>query len=183
MKVLITGVVLFLLSFTQGLAADRQFSEGATPRVGSKADFQKFASDVEGKKGRMIKIAGRMIGFDPTEEGTVILAEWLPYPADLNLEDGPKDHDVDTGLRFALRYPGDTHDPQFLWKGNKFIMEGTVEGERNFVVNLFGTHKMLPYVMARCIHVWETGETEEFDQPDIQFKGPHIARTFCVGKQ
>ena len=182
MKVLITVAVWCLLSYTQGLAADTMFPEDATPRVGTKADFQEFASDVEGKKGQMIKLAGRMIGFDPTDEGTVILAEWLPYPTDLDLEDGPKDHDVDTGLRFALRYPGETHDPQFKWKGNKFILEGTIEGERKVVVNLFGTNKTLPYIMVRCIHVWETGETEEFDQPDVQFKGPHIARTFCVGK-
>ena len=182
MKILMAVVILCLLSFSQALSADPMFPEDSTPRVATKEDFQKFASGVEGNKGKMVKLAGRMIGFDPSEEGTIILAEWLPYPVDLDLEDGPKDHDVDTGLRFALRYPGETHDPQFAWKGNKFILEGTIQGTRNMILNLFGTHKSLPYVMAQCIHVWETGETEEFDQPDVQFKGPHIARTFCVGK-
>lgn len=182
MKVLMTIVILCLLNFSQGLAADPMFPEDATPRVGTEADFQKLVSEIEGKKGQIVKLAGRMIGFDPSEEGTIILAEWLPYPADLDLEDGPKDHDVDTGLRFALRYPGETHDPQFKWEGNKFILEGTIQGKRTMVLNMFGTHKSLLYVMARCIHIWESGETEDFDQPDVQFKGPHIARTFCVRK-
>ncbi len=92
----------------------------------------------------MVKLAGRMIGFDPTDEGTVILAEWLPYPVDLDLEDGPKDHDVDTGMRFALRYPGETHDPQLIWKGNKFIMEGTIQGTRTMVLDMFGHQKNAP---------------------------------------
>jgi hypothetical protein len=182
MKALITVAFFCLFSFSQGLAAEPTFPEDATPKVVTEADFQKFASDVEGKKGQMVKLAGRMIGFDPSQEGTIILAEWLPYPVDLDLEDGPKDYDVDTHLRFAVRYPGETHDPQFKWEGNKFILEGTIQGTRTMVLDLFGTHKKLPYVMARCIHVWETGETEEFDQPDVQFKGPHIARTFCVRK-
>ena len=182
MKILIAIVALYLVSFSNGLAVETMFPEGASPRVSTTADFQKFVSEVESKKGKIVKLAGRMIGFDPAEEGTIILAEWLPYPADLDLEDGPKDHDVDTGLRFALRYPGETHDPQFKWKGNKFILEGTIQGKRTVVLDMFGTQKSLPYVIARCIHLWESGETEEFDQPDLQFKGPHIARTFCVGK-
>lgn len=182
MTVLMTLILLCLLSFSPVRAADPTFPEDAVPMVGDKAYFQKLVTDPESKKGEKIKIAGRMIGFEPSEEGTIILAEWLPYPVHLNLEDGPKDQDQDTGLRFALRYPGETHDPQFKWEGNKFILEGTIEGQRDFVMDMFGTKKTLVYVMARCIHVWETGATEEFDQPDVQFKGPHVARTFCVRK-
>lgn len=182
MKVLMTVVILCLLSLSYGWAAGPMFPQDTTPKVGTKAEFQKLVSESEGKKGYMIKLAGRMIGFDPSDEGTIILAEWLPYPADLDLEDGPKDYDQDTGLRFALRYPGETHDPLFKWKGNKFILEGTIQGKRNIVLDMFGKQKSLLYVMAQCIHVWESGESEEFDQPDVQFKGPHVARTFCVGK-
>ena len=64
MKVLITVAALCLLSVSHALA-DPMFPEDSTPRVGTKAEFQNFASSVEGEKGQMIKLAGRMIGFDP----------------------------------------------------------------------------------------------------------------------
>ena len=182
MRELVMFISLCLLSLSAAQAAEPIFPQDAVPKVSSKSAFQKLFSGIEENKGRTIKLAGRMIGFEPSEEGTIIIAEWLPYPADLDLEDGPKDHDQDTGLRFALRYPGETHDPQFKWKGNEFILEGKIQGTKNIVMDLFGSAKSLMFVMAQCIHVWESGETEEFDQPDVQFKGPHIARTFCVKK-
>ena len=182
MRALLLVVPLCLFCFVAAWAGEPTFPQDAVPKVSSKSDFQKLVSGIEENKGRTIKLAGRMIGFDPSDEGTIIIAEWLPYPADLDLEDGPKDHDQDTGLRFALRYPGETHDPQFKWKGNEFILEGKIRGTKNVVMDMFGSAKTLMYVMAQCIHVWESGETEEFDQPDVQFKGPHIARTFCIRK-
>ena len=182
MRALVMFVSFCLLSFSAAQAAESIFPQDEVPKVSTKSEFQKLVSGIEENKGRTIKLAGRMIGFDPAKEGTIIIAEWLPYPADLNLEDGPKDHDQDTGLRFAVRYPGETHDPQFKWKGNEFILEGKIQGTKNVIMDLFGSTQPLIYVMAQCIHVWESGETEEFDQPDVQFKGPHIARTFCVKK-
>ena len=182
MRELLWVVPLWFLGFSAAWAGEPLFPQNSVPKVSSQETFQQLALEAEKKKGQKIKLAGRMIGFDPSDEGTIIIAEWLPYPADLDLEDGPQDHDQDTGLRFALRYPGQTHDPQFKWKGNEFILEGNIQGTKNVVMDLFGNEKTLMFVMAQCIHVWESGETEEFDQPDVQFKGPHIARTFCIKK-
>lgn len=183
MRVTLTVAVLCLFCFSYGWSADVLLPQDGTQKISTPEDFQKLVSGIEENKGLTVKLAGRMISFDPSDEGTIIIAEWLPFPVDLDLEDGPKDSDQDTGLRFALRYPGETHDPQFKWRGNKFILEGNIQGTRSVTMDLFGSSKNLIYVMARCIHVWETGETEEFDQPDVQFKGPHIARTFCVKKK
>ena len=182
MRELLLVVPLCMFGFSAAWAGDPLFPQDSVPKASSIEIFHKLASNAEKSQGEKIKLAGRMIGFEPSDEGTIIIAEWLPYTADLDLEDGPQDHDKDTGLRFALRYPGQTHDPQFKWKGNEFILEGTIQGTKNVVMDMFGNEKTLLYVIAQCIHVWESGETEEFDQPDVQFKGPHIARTFCIKK-
>ena len=182
MNSMFMGVMLCVFALSQAQASDPTFPKDSVHKVESATEFKKITSGIGELKGQKIKLAGRMAGFDPADEGTIILAEWLPYPIDLDLEEGPKDPTQDSGLRFALRYPGEVHDPLFKWKGNKFILEGTIQGTRTVIMDMFGTEKMLLYVVAQCIHVWEQGETESMDQPDVQFKGPHLARTFCVNR-
>ena len=45
----------------------------------------------------------------------------------------------------------------YTTRGNKFLLEGNVEGIKKALVNIFGNEENLLYVNAKCVHVWETG--------------------------
>ena len=135
-----------------------------------------------------IKLAGRIIDTSSTSEGAMILAAWFPYLPHFDLEDGPPDTAAHHGRHFVFLFPGLTgdpfakgpdYDPLIAWEGNKFVMEGSIQGHRTMIINSEGDEQTMLFVRAQCIHVWETGKSEPSDQPDSQWPG-QIARTFCA---
>ena len=137
-----------------------------------------------------IKLAGRIIDTSSTTEGAMILAAWFPYLPHFDLEDGPPDTAAHHGRHFVFLFPGFSgdpfakgpdYDPLMAWEGNKFVMEGSIQGRRAMIINIEGDEQTMLFVRAQCIHVWETGESEPSDQPDSQWPG-QIARTFCTQK-
>ncbi len=185
---------LFTVLLLGGCAAQYQtepmFPEDAAPAITSAAQFDSIDSGAESYKRKTMKLAGRIHSVDATEQGALILADWLPFPKDIGLEEGPPDTPDAQGRRFVFLFPGTVrdpfipgpgYDPKAAWEGNRFVLEGTVEGKKTMVLDIFGGEKSLLYLSARCIHVWETGEGEIADQPDSQWGGT-IARTFCAMK-
>lgn len=169
-------------------ASDPVFPDDQVPAIISVTDFDRIWDNLDNYKGMTVKLAGRIVDTTSTPDGAVIFANWLPYVSHFDLEDGPPDMTHLHLRHFAFLFPGIPGDPfakgpdfdlQVAWEGNKFVMEGTVEGSRTMVVNLLGEEKTMLLVRAQCIHVWETGESEPSDQPDSQWAG-QIARTFCV---
>ena len=64
--------------------------------------------------------------------------------------------------------------------GNKFLLEGTVEGTKNAMVKIFGPHADLLYVKAKCVHIWETGDANVSSSPGESGYPPTRQRTVCT---
>ena len=185
------GVILLLLTLGCALTSppEPSFLEDQVPAIISSSDFDRIWGNLDGYKGMTVKLAGRIIDTTTTPEGAVVLAAWFPYLPHFDLEDGPPDTATHHGRHFAFLFPGFTgdpfvkgpdYDPLMAWEGNKFVMEGSVKGSRTMVINVAGDKQAMLFIRARCVHVWETGESEpSSDQPDSQWPG-QIARTFCA---
>jgi len=83
---------------------------------------------------------------------------------------------------FAFLYPGEL-DPQAVKNGNRFVVVGTTSGRRPVVVN--GIPKSEPFLVADCIHVWQTGRTEiaEFKEDVGGGYSPLPEKTYCVAQK
>ncbi|HYM38086.1 MAG TPA: hypothetical protein VES96_06770, partial [Nitrospiraceae bacterium] len=106
--------------------------------------------------GIRVELGGRIVRTTREGKGIVIVAEQLPivkHPVYGPAEDVKRTGDYE----FALLYPGEL-DPQALRNGNRFIVVGTTTRRRPVVTN--GASKSEPFLVADCIHVWQTGRTE-----------------------
>lgn len=134
-----------------------------------------------GNSGAAIRLAGRIQRIDSTADGYDVLASWLPYPTEFRLGSAPMEALPDQVRHFVFHFHGKPKSPFTTWKGNKFILEGRVEGTRDTVVDMFGTTKALLYVRADCVRVWETGGDTVNRDPDAEYPDA-MAHTFCARK-
>jgi starvation-inducible outer membrane lipoprotein len=96
---------------------------------------------------------------------------------------GPTEDVKRTGdYEFAFLYPGEL-EPQALRNGNRFVIVGTTTNRRPVVVN--GVPKTEPFLIADCIHVWQTGRTEiaEFKEDVGGGFSPLPEKTYCVAQK
>jgi hypothetical protein len=96
---------------------------------------------------------------------------------------GPTEDVERTGdYEFAFLYPGEL-ESRDLRNGNRFVIVGTTTSRRPVVVN--GVPKPEPFVIADCIHVWQTGEIEiaEFEEDLGGGYSPLPEETRCVAHQ
>ena len=106
--------------------------------------------------GIKVELGGRIVQATKNGKGIVIVAEQLPIvsrPVYGPMEDVKRNGDHE----FAFLYPGEL-EPLDLMKGNRFIMVGTTTSRRPVLVN--GIPKTEPFLIADCIHVWQTGGAE-----------------------
>ena len=173
--ILATGV---LLTFSMGCASQSLFPSNGSEALKSKSDFGVLTAQPDVYQGRAIKLAGRMIGVEDTAEGSIVRAEWLPYPN--NEFEGPTDKKPMKSNQFAFFYPG-----QLDWEGrlpgNKFLVVGVMEGTTS-MVSAVGLSRKVPYLHARCLHVWKTGGTEiDYHQPNVDLGYPVMKEMYCSG--
>lgn len=174
---------LMLLSLTlslfvlQGCAAGPTFPDNGAVTLKASNEFGVLSAKPDTYQGRAIRLAGRMVSVEATDEGTMIVAEWLPFPEPGQY--GPAESRVRAGERFTLRYPGKL-DPMGSWYGNKFIVAGAMKGTSD-IITIDGLTKPVPHVEARCLHVWKTGDSELSDAaPDVEQTGfPPLEQTYC----
>jgi len=102
-------------------------------------------------KGRVVQLAGRIVGVEESASGTLILAQELPV--DKHPAFGPTETDKPTST-FAILYPGKV-DRNALWFGNKLIVVAVAQGQKTLAID--GISRTEPFVVARCMHVWKTG--------------------------
>jgi hypothetical protein len=131
--------------------------------------------------GLTVKLGGRIVQATKNGKGIVIVAEQLPivnHPAYGPTEDVKKAGDHE----FAFLYPGELETLD-LMKGNRFIMVGTTTSRRPVLVN--GLPKTEPFLIADCIHVWQTGGAEiaEFKEDAGGGFSPLPEKTYCVAKK
>jgi len=126
----------------------------------------------------MIQVGGRIIQASSTEKGNVIVAEQLPivqHPVY-----GPTENARRPGkFEFAFLYP-DPLEPGALRDGNRFIVVGRTSGHKPVLVN--GAPKTEPFIVAQCIHIWQTGRSEiaSFKEDVGAGYSPLPSQTFCA---
>ena len=164
--VMILSAVAILIFFT-GCSSKSSFPTKGSQALKSESEFGVLTAKPDVFQGRAIKLAGRMVGVETTAEGTIVTAEWMPYP-DTEYE-GPEGMGMESSKRFVLFYPGKL-DPEGRLHGNKFLVVGKKEG----------ASQSLPLIKARCLHVWKTGDNEIEMQPDVENTGyPVMEETYC----
>ena len=167
----ITCVVLAGCS-TDPLFPTDTFSEVASP------EFGVLQAKTDVFKGRVVQLAGRIVGVEESANGTIILARELP------MEKHPAFGPMETNKpmpSFAILYQGKV-DRNALWFGNKFIVLAVSQGQKTLAID--GIPRTEPYVVARCMHVWKTGEYGSYGIDDF----PHTAdgyyplehQTYCT---
>jgi starvation-inducible outer membrane lipoprotein len=126
-------------------------------------------------------LGGRIIQATQSGKGMVIVAEQLPivqHPVYGPTEDVDRTGDHE----FAFFYDGEL-EPLDLMKGNRFIIVGTTTSRRPVLVN--GIPKTKPFVIADCIHVWQTGGAEiaEFKEDAGGGYSSLPETTYCASKK
>jgi starvation-inducible outer membrane lipoprotein len=178
--------LIFVLPLFPACSSKSPFPSEVQNKVAPTFDFQAWResspSNVTGKSdsGTKVELGGRIVQASKTGKGVLIVAEQLPivkHPAY-----GPTDSETRKGeYEFAFLYPDDL-SPEALRNGNRFVMVGTTSGRKHVVVN--GTSKTEPYLVADCIHVWQTGRTEiaEFKESVGGGNSPLPEMTSCAPK-
>jgi hypothetical protein len=125
-------------------------------------------------KGHLAQAGGRIMGMEQTSDGILITAEELPLAqASTRVVETAK-----SSGWFVFLYEGQIDSPG-LQQGNKFIMVGLVEGTQ--LVNIKGTQRPAPYLVARCVHVWKTGRYAVNDFPNLpDGYYPLEQQTYCL---
>ena len=184
-KAILVFTVLGLMGLQNGCAphpgSDLLFPKGnGAKMVTTSAQFDEMAGNVENYLGQETMLAGAVVSIDHTDEGYFVLAKWLPYPK-TQADKGPVASESDGNRHFLIRFVGKRKKVFYTTRGNKFLLEGNVEGTKKALVNVFGPKRNLLYVNAKCVHIWETGEEGKIglNETDIEY-GETRERTLCA---
>ena len=186
--------LIHLLTFTasvwvmlSGCAANTPFPPEVMDKVSPTFDFEAWRdagpTNEAGKSDAGIKVllGGRIVQITNDSKGIVIVADQLPivnHPAY-----GPTEEVNRIGEHeFAFLYDGEI-EPLDLMRGNRFLIVGTTTSRRPVLVH--GFPKTEPFLIADCIHVWQTGEAEiaEFKEDAGGGNSPLPETTYCVVKK
>ena len=126
------GYALASLITVIGCAPTTPFPPKAMEKVAPNFDFDAWKeaspTNVSGKSdsGTKVQLGGRIVQVNPSEKGTLVVAEQLP------IANRPVYGPTDTGQRtgsyeFALQYAGEL-PADALRFGNRFIVVGTTQG-------------------------------------------------------
>ncbi len=168
-------------------ASNSPFPPGVEENVSPTFHFEAWRdagpSNPSGKSdaGIKVELGGRIVQAIQNDKGVTIVAEELPivkHPVY-----GPTENIKRVGdYEFAFLYPGQL-EQKALRSGNRFIVVGTTGSRKPVMVN--GTPKSEPFLVADCIHVWQTGRTEiaEFKEDPGGGYSPLPEKTYCVSKK
>lgn len=179
MRHIITVIgVAAVLALTLGCSGVATFPDNGAAAVSSGSEFGVLVAKPDTYQGRAIRLAGRIVDVETTDRGTMIIAEWLPFP--VPGQNGPGMLSGKEPGRFTLLYAGKL-DPMSTMYGNKFVVAGAVKGTKD-MITWQGTSESVPYVEARCLHVWKSGAGEVADNvPDTEASGfPALEQTYCA---
>ena len=157
--------------------------EGVAPTFDFVAWREAPPTNPSGKSdsGTKVKLGGRIVQAAIQNGGVLIIAEQLPivrHPAY-----GPADSGKRSGeFEFAFLFPGQLESAD-LRKGNRFILVGTTNGRKPVFVE--GAPKTEPYLVAECVHIWRTGDSEISSFPEGVGAGysPLPEITSCAAKK
>ena len=181
----LTASVCAVLS---GCAANTPFPPEVTDNVSPTFHFEAWRdaspTNESGKSDAGIKVVlgGQIVQATKNGKGIVIVAEQLPIVS--NPVYGPAEGEVKRAgdHEFAFLFAGGLESLD-LMKGNRFVIVGTTTSRRPVLVN--GVPKTEPFLVADCIHVWQTGDAEisEFKESVGGGDSPLPEKTYCVAKK
>lgn len=166
MKTLVVSIAMVLAIPLVACATPQLFPPDAVKDVAQDVEFGVLKAQPDTFKGRAVMLAGRIVAAEKVNNGTLLLVKRLPvveHPAY-----GPVETGATTGEKFAVLYPGKV-DSEGLWFGNKLIVVAVVQGKQDVSIQ-DGIPRLEPYVLARCMHIWKTGEYGSYDISDF----PHV---------
>jgi hypothetical protein len=139
-----------------------QVMEKVSPTFHFEAWRDASPSNPAGKSdaGHKVELGGRIVQATQNGKGIVIVAEQLPivkHPVYGPSEAVKRDAKRAGEYEFAFLYPGKI-ESQALRIGNRFVMVGTTTSRRPVLVN--GVPKTEPFLIAECVHIWQTGMSE-----------------------
>lgn len=178
---------LILCAVLSGCAPNTLFSPEVMEKVSPTFHFEAWRdagpTNESGKSdsGIKVELGGRIVQATKNGKGIVIVAAQLPivnHPVYGPTEDVKRTGDYE----FAFLYAGELETLD-LMKGNRFIVVGTTTSRRPVLVN--GIPKTEPFLIADCIHVWQTGGAEiaEFKEDVGGGLSPLPEKTYCVAKK
>jgi outer membrane lipoprotein len=176
-KTILNGFLSITCFVLAGCSTGPLFPPDTMSDVAS-SEFGVLQAKTDVFKGRVVQLAGRIVGVEESASGTIILAQELPV--EKHPVFGPAETDKPSSA-FAILYPGKV-DRNALWFGNKFIVVAVAQGQQTFAID--GISHTEPYVVARCMHVWKTGSYGSYGIEDF----PHTAdgyyplehQTYCA---
>ncbi|MBS0181503.1 MAG: Slp family lipoprotein [Nitrospira sp.] len=125
-----------------------------------------------------VELAGEIIRVIQKPDGVVILAE--EQPLDTNPTSSQASPQQDGAPWFAITFKGAV-EPSLLQAGNRLTVVGTTHRAGSEMLG--GAPRMLPHLMAQCLHIWNTRESE---MANFSYYGgpmghhPPEERTFCL---
>lgn len=140
-------------------AAPSLFPVEVTRDLDDTVQFGVLKAQPDTYTGRAVTLGGKIVGVEETDQGLLILVKNLPiveHPAY-----GPVEIEGVRGEQFAVLYRGRV-DPEGLWYGNKVLVVAVAQGNRD-VLTPSGVIRSRPFVLARCMHVWKTGEYGSYE--------------------
>jgi len=177
MQALVTGMIGIVGLVSVGCSTGTFFPPEGT-RDAASIQFGVLVPRPEVFTGRVIQIAGRIVGVEQSADGILIRAQELPMQE--HPVYGPAEVNKGTP-EFAIKYRGKVDDRAF-WFGDKLVVVAVGQGSRPLTVD--GVIRTAPYVVARCMHIWKTGEDgsygiEEYPNlPDGYYSLKH--QTYCA---
>lgn len=180
-------MILTLCVVLSGCAAHTPFPPEVMEKVSPTFHFEAWRdaspTNESGKSdaGIKVQLGGRIVQATKNGKGIVIVAAQLPivnHPMYGPMEDVKRTGDYE----FAFLYPGEL-EALDLMRGNRFIIVGTTTSRRPVLVN--DIPKTEPFLLADCIHVWQTGGTEiaEFKENVGAGFSSLPEKTYCVAKK
>lgn len=165
-------VLVFLSACSQPF-----FPPNAVRDVDPTMQISLFSSEVDTYfKGRVAQVGGRIISTAHSPKGFLVTAHELP------LKDGsflPNEKARPVGL-FVFLFPGEI-EPAGIQPGNEFVLIGEVEGVE--IVQADTVRRPVPFLMARCVHVWKTGSFAMADFPHLPAGySPLEEQTYCLSQ-
>jgi len=125
-----------------------------------------------------VELAGEIITVIRKSDSVVILAEERPLEA--YLASSSTSVEQDGAPWFAITFKGSV-ESRMLQAGNRLIAVGTTN--RGSAEMLGGAPRVLPHLMAQCLHIWNTEGVKKLPvYSDSGFVGeyPPEEQTFCL---
>lgn len=140
---------------------------------------QTYHPSIAGFVPHKVELGGEIIEVIRKPEGVVLLVEAQPVGS--HAAYGSKSVDRGDSFWYAIAFNG-SPEASMLQRGNRLVVVGMTERAGTEMIG--GAPRVLPHLLAQCLHIWNNREAET---ADFSYYGgpmghhPAEERTFCLG--